>query len=102
MKVYLDMCTIQRPLDTKSQLRITLEAEAILGVIALCKAGDAELIISDAHTFEIGRNPHPTRKRYALEVVAYAIEYVSATESVKKLAEKQRWQIRNQRWWSHH
>jgi hypothetical protein len=30
MKIYLDMCSIQRPLDTKTQLRIAVEAEAIL------------------------------------------------------------------------
>lgn len=28
------MCSIQRPLDTKSQVRIAVEAEAILGVLA--------------------------------------------------------------------
>jgi hypothetical protein len=28
MRVYLDMCSIQRPLDTKSQVRIAVEAEA--------------------------------------------------------------------------
>jgi hypothetical protein len=30
MKIYLDMCTIQRPLDTKTHPRIAVEAEAIL------------------------------------------------------------------------
>ncbi len=79
MKVYLDMCSIQRPLDTKSQLRIVLEANAILGVISLCEAGVVDLIVSDAHTFETSRNPHPTRKQHAIEVAAKATEYVSAT-----------------------
>jgi len=39
MKVYLDMCSIQRPLDTKTHARIAVEAEAILGVLTLCEAG---------------------------------------------------------------
>lgn len=47
-KVYLDMCSIQRPLDTMRQTRIQLEAEAILGVIALCEAGKVQLVSSDA------------------------------------------------------
>jgi hypothetical protein len=44
MKIYLDMCSLQRPLDTKAQLRMAVEAEAILGIIALCEAGQVELI----------------------------------------------------------
>ncbi|NCR73622.1 MAG: nucleic acid-binding protein, partial [Microcystis aeruginosa LG13-12] len=29
------MCSLQRPLDTKTQIRVAVEAEAILNVIAL-------------------------------------------------------------------
>ncbi len=35
MKIYLDMCSLQRPLDGKVKLRITIEADAILGIISL-------------------------------------------------------------------
>lgn len=44
MKVYLDNCALQRPLDDKNQIRIALEAEAILGVFTLCESGKVELI----------------------------------------------------------
>ena len=44
MRVYLDTCSLQRPLDDKSQLRIRLEAEAILSVLDLIKAGQLELV----------------------------------------------------------
>ena len=37
MMVYLDMCSIQRPLDAKTQSRIAVEAETILGVLALVR-----------------------------------------------------------------
>jgi hypothetical protein len=90
MRVYLDMCSIQRPLDTKSQLRIVLEAEAVLGVLALCETGQLSLIASDAHAFEIGRNPHPVRKRYAQEAVGEAAEYIPADAEVAHLAEEYR------------
>ena len=36
------MCSLQRPLDTKTHLRISVEAEAILGVLALCESGEAD------------------------------------------------------------
>jgi hypothetical protein len=48
VKIYLDLCAIQRPLDTPNQVRIVLEAEAILGIISFCDSGQAELLSSEA------------------------------------------------------
>lgn len=86
MKIYLDMCSIQRPLDTKTQPRIAVEAEAILGVLTLCEAEQAELISSDTLLFELGRNPHPVRKEYALKVLAKATVFVATDSDVEKRA----------------
>jgi len=41
------MCSIHRPLDDKAQLRILVESEAVLGIIALCESGQADLVSSD-------------------------------------------------------
>ena len=62
MLIYLDMCSLQRPLDDKSQLRVRLEAEAVLGIISFCESRQAEFVSSDPLEFETGRNPHPVRK----------------------------------------
>ena len=51
-KVYLDLCAIQRPLDTPNQVRVVLEAEAVLGILSLCDAGQIELISSEALVYE--------------------------------------------------
>jgi len=64
MKAYLDMCAIQRPLDTPSQVRLVLEAEAVLGLLSLCQAGVLELVLSDALVFENEQNPSPIRREY--------------------------------------
>jgi hypothetical protein len=72
VKVYLDLCSLQRPLDTRSQVRIALEAEAVLGLLLLCQGGHFELVSSDALLFEAGRNPQPLRRKFALEVLATA------------------------------
>jgi hypothetical protein len=63
MKIYLDMCSLQRPLDIKTQLRVAVEAEAILNILALCEAAHAELLASDALVFETMQNTHPIRKQ---------------------------------------
>ncbi len=86
MRVYLDTCSLQRPLDDKSQLRIRLEAEAILITLDLVKAGQLELISSEALLFEIGRNPHLTRQEFALETIAGAPSYVQLSETVERRA----------------
>ena len=57
MKVYLDTCSLQRPLDSRTQIRIGLEAEAIMGIINLCEDGTLELVSSDVLLFESRRNP---------------------------------------------
>lgn len=82
MKIYLDMCSVQRPFDTRAQLRIAIEAEAIVGIIALCESGQVDLIASDALLFETERNPHPIRKRHALEVLAKAALFVQTDRHV--------------------
>lgn len=80
------MCSIQRPLDTRSQVRIAVEAEAILGVLALCELGELDLVSSDALVFEAERNPHPARKRHAFAVLAQAKLFVRTDEQVGERA----------------
>jgi predicted nucleic acid-binding protein len=80
------MCSIQRPFDTKTQLRIVVESEAIVGIIALCESGQLDLIASDALVFEMERNPHPVRKRYTLEVLAKAVLFVQTDRRVEARA----------------
>ena len=69
MKVYLDMCSIQRPLDSQDDVRVATEAQAVLGVLRLCESGQVTLVGSDALLFELEKNPHPVRKDYAAAVL---------------------------------
>ena len=86
MKVYLDTCSLQRPLDSKTQIRIILEAESVLGILALCEQGAVDLIASDALVFEVERNPNLARQGYALEVLAQAGAFVELDKQVEKRA----------------
>lgn len=86
MKVYLDMCSIQRPLDTKTHPRIAVEAEAILGVLTLCEAGQVELMTSETLIFELESNPHPVRKTYAFDVLAKATVSIQTDTQIEELA----------------
>jgi predicted nucleic acid-binding protein len=69
MKVYFDSCSLQRPLDDKSHIRIALEAEAILGAIILAEMGKFELISSETLLFEVQKMPNIQRQRYVLNLL---------------------------------
>lgn len=86
MKVYLDNCSLQRPLDDKKQVRIALEAEAVLSILALCESGSLELISSEALMFETRKNPDISRKVYAEEVLRQAKSFVLVNDDIEKRA----------------
>lgn len=86
MKIYIDTCGIQRPLDTKNQIRIILEADSILGLIEFCKREKADLITSDILKFEIRKCQNIIRREYAEEVLKIARVNISLTEEIKKRA----------------
>jgi len=86
MKIYLDTCSLQRPLDSKTQIRIILEAEAVLGILTLLELGEIELISSEILLFEIDRNPNRIRRDYALEVLSRAKTFVILNEQVEERA----------------
>lgn len=86
MKVYLDSCSLQRPLDTWSQTRIRLEAEAILGVIAECEARRVELVSSDALVLEAAQNPIALRRQHAHAILEKATVSVTLDEIGKQRA----------------
>lgn len=83
-KIYLDTCSIQRPLDTLSQTRLRLEAEAIFGVLAQVKVGNVELISSTVLELETQRNPLMLRREHGEQVLAQATTIVSVDERIEQ------------------
>ena len=72
MRLYLDICAIQRPLDDQTQLRVRAEAEAVLGLLALCEDGTLELVSSGVHTVDNRKCPHPDRRMHVDDVLSLA------------------------------
>ncbi len=86
MRLYLDLCALQRPLDGPAQLRVRLEAEAVLGILALCESGQAVLVASGVHAVENDRSPYPDRREHVAHLLALA-SYVPSGESVLRRAQ---------------
>jgi predicted nucleic acid-binding protein len=86
MKIYLDACSLQRPLDDRSQPRINIEAEAILTILRLVEAGALELFSSETLAFEINRISNPYRKLQAAKILTLARDVIELDEAIESQA----------------
>jgi predicted nucleic acid-binding protein len=84
MRLFLDMCSIQRPLDDRSQPRIAVEAEAVLAILSACERGAAELVVSRSLLFEMERNPHPLRREFAAQVLGRSTLLVERSPALER------------------
>jgi predicted nucleic acid-binding protein len=88
VKLYLDTCSLHRPLDNKADLRVALESEAVLALLALCESGQATLVSSDVLVFEVERNPNPQRKAFVSEILAAAVAVVALDDQIELRAKE--------------
>jgi len=66
MKVYFDVCCLNRPFDDQSQGRIHLEAEAVLTVLKYVDSGDWISVSSDTIVYEINNTEDIERRNRLL------------------------------------
>jgi predicted nucleic acid-binding protein len=87
MRIYLDACCLQRPLDDRTQPRINIEAEAVLTILRLAESGDLELLSSEVLQFEIGRIPDAHRQETASKMLKLASEVLDLNDEIETQAE---------------
>lgn len=83
MRIYLDACSLQRPLDDRSQPRINIESEAILTILRLVEAGALELISSETLDFEIDQISNPYRRLKAVKMLKLAIDVIEVDKAIE-------------------
>lgn len=86
MRIYLDTCSLNRPLDDKSLARNALEATAVLAILAACEQARLSLVSSDILVFENEQNPHPQRRTFVAEVLKTAPEHIALTDAITQRA----------------
>jgi predicted nucleic acid-binding protein len=86
MKLYLDVCCLNRPFDDQSQQRIRVETEAIGIVLDLCVHGPHRWLISDALEDEVLRNPDPEPRAKVLDTLQLAQARLTANKRTFQLA----------------
>ena len=68
MKIYLDVCCLNRPFDDQKQDRIHLESEAIITILRHIEIGDWTWTSSSVVLFEINQTPNLDRKYRLLKL----------------------------------
>jgi predicted nucleic acid-binding protein len=75
-------------LDVLSQIRVRLEAEAILSVLDGVENGEIELISSTVLELEISRIPLALRREHGEDIIGKASTVVIVSEAIEKRAER--------------
>ena len=87
MRIYLDSCCLQRPLDDQTQPRIKVETEAVLAILAFVQTGDLSLLNSEALEYEVSRIPDEVRRNEVMAVLALASERLEIHDEAEARAE---------------
>lgn len=76
LRIYMDVCCLNRPFDDLSQERIYLEAEAVLHIISRCDAGEWILQSSNAIDFELSKLSDEDKYDGIMGLLSSSIEYI--------------------------
>lgn len=88
MRIYFDNCSIQRPFDSKTQIRIRIEAEAILSIIELIEEGKLKLVTSSVVEYELKKTPDLERISFGLKVISLHSERMIISDKIIKKAKE--------------
>jgi len=88
MRVYLDVCCLNRPFDDRTQDRIHLEAEAILTILKYIEKKQWLMINSDAILYEVNKIPDPERKTKVQFTLSNTNDYVQINEQILRRAKQ--------------
>jgi predicted nucleic acid-binding protein len=72
MKIYLDVCCLNRPFDDQTQDRIHLESEAVVMILKHVRSGNWDWISSAAIDYEVSQTPNVERRHRVESLIRYA------------------------------
>lgn len=86
MKIYLDVCCLNRPFDDQSQDRIRLESESIVLILGRIETGEWEWFSSEVVDDEIEKTHDPNRRERLKLLSTHADEVIFVTDDTVKRA----------------
>ena len=87
MKVYMDVCCLNRPFDDQSQDKVRFEAEAVISILKRCNTDDDwELVGGDIVILETSKAQDVVRKQKVLLLHEGAVKRVKYNAEIKSRA----------------
>jgi len=86
LRIYLDVCCLNRPFDDQTQDRLRFESEAVLTILHRCEIGKWELVISEATDLEVSKIPKDDRRRKVTILVSLSKHKVLIDKEVERRA----------------
>jgi len=86
LKIYMDACCYNRPMDDQNQDRIYIESEVIKSILLKCEQGVIKLLGSNVIEYELNNNPNIDKKNKSLVLYNCINENYSLTDEITKLA----------------
>lgn len=88
IKIYLDVCCLNRPFDDQIQDRIRLETETVVTILKYIEQGKIILINSDAIFYEISKIPDLERKEKVFSLISKAKIYIELNQIILNRAKE--------------
>jgi predicted nucleic acid-binding protein len=80
LRIYLDVCCLNRPFDDQRQDRIRLEAEAVLLIMGRCESGAWQWLSSAVVEEEVNHTPSSERRSRVRQMLSGAHGTVALTD----------------------
>jgi len=84
MKIFLDVCCLNRPFDKRDQARIRVEIQAIEEILHSCEDKTFKLMTSDSLEAEINKDPNVERKERVVGLLSLATIKVKHSENLQQ------------------
>ncbi len=86
MKIYMDVCCLNRPFDDQTQDRIRIESDAILAILSKCVTGEWKLLSSEVMDIEIENTQDKWKKNKVYNLYKLAVEKIMLNDTIVKRA----------------
>lgn len=88
-RLYLDVCTLCRPYDDQTGLRVRLETDAYYLILTHAAAGRYELVVSPVHAVEVASIPEASERVEVQQLLRRVGSHVSCSSpEVRRRAEE--------------
>jgi len=86
VRIYMDVCCLNRPFDDMTRDRIHLEAEAVLAILARCQGDGWNLLSSGVIDVELAKLSDPDKLEKVRNLYSVANEYLPLNAETERLA----------------